>query len=147
MFFCLNKTVCKILVLSIFNTWGKLFSSYFSRIFKLNKFTINFFPKEVGLVSFFSLEMTFSRNSADSAFSFWLYSPERKLGIHGNFKIFNKIKMFSSNLKVWYHTDLRELKWIPLRCFSTKQHSFQDSCINHLRCLGKSLFRHILESF
>ena len=46
-----------------------LFSHILATFSKLNNFTINFFPKEVALVTFFSPELTFSRNSADSAFS------------------------------------------------------------------------------
>ena len=37
---------------------------------------------------------------------------------------------------------LETLEWVSLRCFSTK--SFQDSSINHLPCLRKSLLPHIL---
>ena len=35
---------------------------------------------------------------------------------------------------------LETLDWIPIKCFSVKQHGFQDNCINHLRRLRKSFF-------
>ena len=70
MFFCQNKTVSKILVLIIPILRKALFPHILARFSKLNHFRINFFPKEVILVTFFPLEMTFSRDSADSAFSF-----------------------------------------------------------------------------
>ena len=72
MFFCEVKTAYRILVLTIFNT-------HISASFpKLNDFKIRFFVKEVALVTFSCPELTFSRNFANFAFSFWLYSSERK---------------------------------------------------------------------
>ena len=75
MFSAQNKTVSRILVVSIFKTQGKaLFPHILVSFSKLNYITIYFFSNEVALVTFFSPQMTFSRNSADSAFLFWLYS-------------------------------------------------------------------------
>ena len=62
-----------------------LFALILASYSKLNDFTINFFAKEIALITFYSPELTFSRNSADSAFSFRLYSSEQKRGIGGNF--------------------------------------------------------------
>ena len=67
------------------------------RISKLHDFTINFFAKEVALVTFSCPELKFSRNSADSAFSFWLDSSERKRRkreISGNFRLPMKCKNY-----------------------------------------------------
>ena len=62
-----------------------LFHHILARFSKLNNFTINSFPKEVAVVTFFSPELTFSKNSANSAFLFSFYSSERKRTIRGNF--------------------------------------------------------------
>ena len=46
------------------------------------------------LVTFSFPEMTLFRNSVDSAFLFWLYSPERKRRICGNFLFINQFQRF-----------------------------------------------------
>ena len=47
-----------------------LFPLILASFLKLNDFTIDFFAKEVALITSSSPELIFSRNSADSAFSF-----------------------------------------------------------------------------
>ena len=59
--------------------------SYFGKFLKVGLLHNQFCAKEVTLVTFSSPELAFSRNSADSAFSFWLYSSERKCRIHVRF--------------------------------------------------------------
>ena len=104
-FFCKNKTVVKIPALSNFNIGGNYFSSYLARFLKLNNFIMDFFPKEVALVTFFSPQMTFSRNSADFTFSSWLFSPEQNRGICGF-----QFQRYLSNLKIWVYTDFSKFR-------------------------------------
>ena len=53
MFFCQNNIVSRIPVLTTFDAWGNLFFSLFLANFStLNDFTINFFAKEVALITF-----------------------------------------------------------------------------------------------
>ena len=99
-------------------------SSYFGKFFKIKQFQNGFSPKEVALVTFASPEITFSRNSTFSAFSFWLYHPEGGCGIQGKFSFFDKFWRFLSNFNIWHYTDLRNFEWIPLRCFSGKATQF-----------------------
>ena len=124
MFFCQNNTVSRILVLAIFDAWGISFSSYFGKFFKVKWLHSRFLCKRSC-----SDDFLFSRidllywpivNSADSAFSFWLYSSEWKSGIHGNFQIYNQLRKFLSNWKICHNTNFGGLEWIPLRCFSFK---------------------------
>ena len=62
------------------------------------------------------------------------------------FKTFNQYQKFLSNLKIGHYTD-KKFKMDALHIFLPKQDSFQDSCINHLWCLRKSLFPLKLASF
>ena len=74
------------------------------------------------------LELTFCRNSVNSAFSFLLYYPERKGVIGVNFQIVNQFQKSLSKWKdltiYWFYTDFRVVESIPLGCFSAKMRQF-----------------------
>ena len=80
------------------------------KFFKVNCLRNQFFSTKVVLVTFSSPEMTFSRNSDDSTFSFWLYSLERKRAICGNFSLCYQFPRFLSNCKIWHYTDFRNFR-------------------------------------
>ena len=122
-----------------------LFLHILANFSKLDGFKVDsFFPKEMALATFSSPEMTFSRNPANSAFLFWHYSQERKRGIHWNFSFFNQFWRFLSNWKIWCYTNFKNFRMDTTYMFFYQNNSFQDSNINHLRCLRKSLPPHIL---
>ena len=91
---------------------------------KINDFIICFIAKKVGLDEFSSAFLTFSRNSANSAFSFWLYISGRKRRIYGNFLFFNQFQIFLTIFNIWYYIDFRDLECIPLRDLYDKTKQF-----------------------
>ena len=83
MFFCQNKTVSRILVLTSFDAWIQLFLSYFGNIFKTKRLQSQFHSKGSGSGRVFLQH--FLEIPPILHFSFWLYDLKRK---HRNRGIF-----------------------------------------------------------
>ena len=140
----------QVLGLTTFDAWGNVFFLIFcsSSFWNLNDFIIDLFSKALGLFTLSWLQLTFPRNSADSVFLFWLYSPEIKRGIHGNVWVFNQFQRFLSNWKVRHYTDFSKFRMDTTKMFFlAKQDSFQDSCNKHLQYRRNTFFSHILARF
>lgn len=99
------------------------------------------------LVTFSFPEMTLFRNSVDSAFLFWLYSPERKRRICGNFLFINQFQRFFETERPVTILILETQNGYYLDVFLPKEDNFQGSCINQYGCLKKLIFCRILGYF
>ena len=112
---------------------------------QLNDFTIDFVTKEVALITFSSPELTFLKIPPSTRFSFGSITQKE----NGESAEISRFSMDSGDFcqtersviilvleaQNEYHVDV----------FLPKQDSFQDSSINHLRSLNKSLRPDILE--
>ena len=112
---------------------------------KLNDFTINFITKEVALITFSSPELTFLKIPPSTRFSFGSITQKE----NGEAA---EISRFSIDSGDFCQTErsviilvLEAQNEYQVDVFLPKQDSFQDSSINHLRSLNKSLRSDILE--
>ena len=121
-----------------------LFPHILGHFSTINDFVIDLIAKKAELDTFFHPALTFSRNSTDSAFSFWLYSLKWKRRIRGNFKFwiisgdFCQIKRSDTILILETYNEYH------LYVFCSKEGSFQDSSIIKFRYWTKSLLPHNL---
>ena len=120
------------------------------RIFQLPQYQLRKFILELDnclkglskcIIWYYPHKGSFSRDSANSSFSFWLHNPERRRRIRKNSKSFTQFQK-----KIWHYTDSRNLESIPLRYFLPQQHSFQDSRISNLPWLRNSFLPQVFKS-
>lgn len=108
MFSSQNKTGSRILVQTIFSALGKLFFLVnFCKFFKFKCLHNRFHCKESHWPR--SLAMSFLRNSTNSMFSFWFYSPQWKRRMRGIFQVFSQFQWFLSNLNILHYISFRKL--------------------------------------